>query len=143
MSLDPTSARRPMRSYVSRTRWWWSALLAVSILGAGLTAFDAWHVAKAAQAPSINPLLSLVRVREDSAVLVGRVEQRLSAGSYSYHALRLERDGSTQWAVTLGKGAPVGTRVRVRSFGRRTEFHSPRLKRTFPELVFGIVSRVD
>jgi hypothetical protein len=45
--------------------------------------------------------------------------------------------------VTLGSGAPAGARVAVRSLGRRTDFYSRRLQRTFPELVFGIVSRID
>ncbi len=41
----------------------------------------------------------------------------------------------------MGAGAPVGARVDVRSFGRQTSFVSRRLHRTFPELVFGLVSR--
>jgi len=81
------------------------------------------------------------------------VVQRLPAGGYSYLALRVEAResareqntdrGALLRAVTLGKGAPAGARVRVRSMGHRRHFYSRRLNRTFPDLVFGIVSRLD
>jgi hypothetical protein len=70
------------------------------------------------------------------------VEERLAAGSYTYLALRGD-DGAFTWVVALGGGERPGTRVKVRSMGRRTNFRSNRLDRTFPALVFGIVSRLD
>ena len=86
-----------------------------------------------------NPLSTLVRGPPATAALRGRVEQRLSAGSYTYLALRTE-DGALRWAVTLGGGAPAGARVAVRSMGQSQQFYSARLRRTFSDLVFGIVS---
>jgi hypothetical protein len=115
-------------------------------LGMAMVAFGgrtehAFQAAAAVRAQ--NPLTSLVREAADVSPLIGRVEERIRAGSYAYLAVRDEAGTATHWAVTLGQGAPPGTRVRVRSFGRRKEFYSPRLKRTFPELVFGMVSQLD
>lgn len=119
----------------------------------GLTAFAAlffalaWHLdapSSAAAPPGAigaSPLGQLSRSAADSALIAGRVEERLPAGSYTYVAVRAGE--ALTWAVTLGDAPPVGTPVQVRSMGRRTNFHSRRLERTFPELVFGIVSRAD
>ncbi|WP_437293056.1 hypothetical protein [Sorangium sp. So ce426] len=93
----------------------------------------------AGDAPPGSPLGDLSRSLGDLAPVVGVVEERLAAGSYTYLAVRPD-GGSPMWAVTLGGGQPVGARVSVRSFGRRTEFVSRRLQRTFPVLVFGVVS---
>jgi hypothetical protein len=87
-------------------------------------------------------MATLSRAAQNLAPLAGRVEKRLSAGSYAYHAVRLE-DGRLTWVVTLGDGHPAGAQVKVRSMGRRADFRSNRLQRTFPGLVFGIVSRVN
>ncbi|WP_437541746.1 hypothetical protein WME97_27860 [Sorangium sp. So ce367] len=95
----------------------------------------------AGDAPPGSPLGGLSRSLGDLAPVVGVVEERLAAGSYTYLAVRPD-GGSPMWAVTLGSGQPVGARVSVRSFGRRTEFASRRLQRTFPVLVFGVVSPV-
>lgn len=95
-----------------------------------------------APAHATNPLGGLLRDTIAAPPIEGRVEQRLPAGSYTYLALRTERD-AVLWAVTLGKGEPPGARVKVRSMGHRPDFHSRRLNRTFPDLVFGMVSRVD
>jgi hypothetical protein len=132
--------KRPLRP-----RWSWRALTVIALVGASLIALRTLHgsLARASAPTHKNPLLSLVRDDSDREALVGRVEERLRAGSYAYHAVRLERDGNQQWAVTLGPGLPVGTRVRVRSFGHRDAFHSPRLGRTFSNLMFGIVTRVE
>jgi hypothetical protein len=89
-----------------------------------------------------NPLGTLVRDAIDARPIIGRVEERLRAGSYTYLALR-DDDDAQHWAVTLGRGKAVGARVSVRSVGHRAQFYSPRLQRTFPELVFGIVSPAD
>ncbi|WP_437964189.1 hypothetical protein WMF04_31315 [Sorangium sp. So ce260] len=92
-------------------------------------------------AVAANPLGQLSRSAADRALLVGRVEERLPAGSYTYLAVRTAE--SLTWAVTVGDAPPPGTPVQVRSMGRKTNFHSSRLSRTFPELVFGVVSRAD
>jgi hypothetical protein len=55
-----------------------------------------------------NPLLSLRRTLAE-APLVGRVEQRIVAGSYTYLALR-GGDGALHWAATMGRAAPLGAR---------------------------------
>ncbi|WP_437274895.1 hypothetical protein WME90_26995 [Sorangium sp. So ce375] len=92
-------------------------------------------------AAAANPLGQLSRAAADRAPLAGVIEERLSAGSYTYVAVRA---GETlTWAVTVGDAPPPGTPVQVRSMGRKTNFHSRRLARTFPDLVFGIVSRAD
>ena len=89
-----------------------------------------------------NPLAQLVRDVVDERPIEGRVEQRLAAGGYTYLALRTRAE-EPLWAVTMGSGAPPGTRVRVRSMGHSENFYSRRLDRTFSLLVFGIVSRLD
>ncbi len=89
-----------------------------------------------------NPLGSLSRTEADRSSLRGRVQARLSAGAYTYLELQTERD-RRRWTVTLGSGAPTGALVRVRSIGVAHDFHSRRLARTFPELTFGIVTRLD
>jgi len=139
------------RRVASRPRWLTRslsvlALAAVCLLLLGsplpLHAGEQTSTRRAAGAPSVNPLATLQRDTRDSEPSVGRVEQRLAAGSYSYLALRLD-DGELRWLVTLGKGESVGTRVRSRSFGHRTDFYSRRLQRTFPVLAFGFVSQLD
>ena len=146
MLLDAERRRCARNERARRSRWLWRALTVVVLAGAALIALRTLHgsLARAASDPSkVNPLLSLVRDDADRGPLVGRVEERLRAGSYAYHAVRLEHDGSLQWVVALGKGLPAGTRARVRSFGYREEFRSSRLGRTFSKLAFGIVSRVE
>lgn len=98
--------------------------------------------ASPAGAAAGNPMGTLSRTEIDLTPVTGLVEERLPAGSYTYLAVRGD-DGGLTWAVTLGKGEPAGARVKVRSMGRRTNFRSNRLQRTFDELVFGLVSRVD
>ena len=89
-----------------------------------------------------NPLTNIVRDATDAEPREARVESQLEAGTCTYVELRGE-DAVHYWAVTLGRAPPPGSRVRVRSFGHRRDFYSARLQRTFPELVFGIVSRID
>jgi hypothetical protein len=102
------------------------------------------HAAAPAAAPvgEQNPLASLVRSAPDAGPLVGVVEERISAGSYAYLALRTPA-GARRWTVTMGRGQPAGARVRVRSLGHSERFYSKRLARTFPDLVFGVVSPLD
>jgi hypothetical protein len=88
-----------------------------------------------------NPWSSLKRTFGEQP-FVAQVEQKLAAGSYTYLALRSEQQ-ALQWAVMLGSGPLPGTRVSVRSMGHKTNFRSRRLQRTFPDLMFAIVSRLD
>lgn len=89
-----------------------------------------------------DPLTKLVHDATDTEPREGRVEAQLAAGSYTYIELRGD-DAAHYWAVTVGRAPPTGSRVRVRSLGHRRDYYSPHLQRSFPELVFGIVSRID
>ncbi|HEX5659147.1 MAG TPA: hypothetical protein VFX59_18265 [Polyangiales bacterium] len=93
-------------------------------------------------APQADPLASLVRSALEEPPLFGRVQERISAGSYTYLALRTERD-ELRWTVTMGRGEPEGTEVRVRRLGFSPSFYSKRLQRAFPNLVFGVVHTID
>ena len=117
-------------------------VLAVATLAAIAMSLSVLHLTQYAPVRAQNPLHTLLRDPQESALLRGRVEERLAAGGYTYLALRA-RDGALLWTVTLGGGAPIGAEVRMRSLGRQRAFHSRRLDRTFPELIFGIVSRTD
>lgn len=108
---------------------------------ATLVLFAIYRQSSTPAAAGVNPLASLVRDEVDARPLEGRVREVLSAGSYTY--LSLETTDGPRWTVTMGRGQGVGTKVRVRSFGHSQNFHSKRLQRTFPDLVFGIVSRID
>jgi hypothetical protein len=113
------------------------AIIASAALLVGILAYALRATSSAPHAR--NPLTTLVRDSEQVGPLQGRVEQRLPVGGYTYLALR-RADDSVLWVVTLGRGAGLGEQVAVRSMGRRTDFYSRRLQRTFPLLVFGIVS---
>jgi hypothetical protein len=67
------------------------------------------------------------------------VLERVAAGSYTYHRLQLA-SGSVHWVVTLGRGHPAGTLVRIRSFGAAARFRSARLARTFEQLIFATLT---
>jgi hypothetical protein len=146
---DPAPAappRRPARDAAGppsaappAPRWPRAARLAAAPLGALALALG---TAAAARPPHSagNPLVGLAPSNDDRDPLVGRVVERLVAGSYTYVAIERDGDGQRAWAVTLGRAAPEGARVRVRSFGRRSNFYSARLRRTFPELIFGAVA---
>lgn len=114
-----------------------AARLAAATAGVLALALGAAAVARPPR-PAGNPLVGLAPSDDDREPLVGRVVERLVAGSYTYVAIE-RADGRRAWAVTLGRAAPEGARVRVRSFGRRSNFYSARLGRTFPELIFGAV----
>ncbi|HET6584625.1 MAG TPA: hypothetical protein VFG69_14300 [Nannocystaceae bacterium] len=87
-------------------------------------------------APS-PPLAGMTPPAAGEEVFDGVVEERLAAGSYTYLAVRT--GGAAKWVATMGDGAALGASVRIESMGTRTDFHSRRLDRTFPELVFGVV----
>jgi hypothetical protein len=139
MSQRPIQGARPHFARVRRR-----ALLALAFVltlaGAVLVQWSERPVARAVRAE--NPLQSLMREAVDAAPLIGRVVERLDAGSYTYLALKIPEASTPAWVVTLGDGQRLGSQVKVRSFGRRRDFYSRRLDRTFPELVFGIVSKI-
>ncbi len=117
-----------------------AALLVALALALGAPCLALWPTPAALPAgPAGNPLVGLTPSDDERAPLVGRVVERLVAGSYTYVALERD-DGRRAWAVTLGRGAPEGARARVRSFGVKKNFYSARLRRTFPELIFGSLS---
>jgi hypothetical protein len=87
---------------------------------------------------ALAALARLEPARAGEQRLVGRVDQVLSAGSYTY-ARVISDAGSQRWVVTLSRGIAPGASVEVENMGTRRQFHSKRLRRTFDELVFGIV----
>ncbi|HEY6879925.1 MAG TPA: hypothetical protein VI299_17990 [Polyangiales bacterium] len=89
-----------------------------------------------------DPLASLMRSAPDEPPWYGRVEQRISAGRYTYLALRTAHH-QLRWTVTTGRGAAEGAQVRVQSLGYSPSFYSKRLQRAFPNLVFGVVHAMD
>ena len=130
LSVRPRLARVRRRGLV--------AFLFVITLTAGVLAYGPDRpIAHAARGE--NPLTALIR-DGSGAPLRGTVIERIKAGGYTYLALSTPQQRERQWVVTLGRGEPLGAEVKVRSFGRRLQFYSRRLDRTFPELTFGIVS---
>jgi hypothetical protein len=121
-------------------RFWWIAAGPLLALGLWLAFVREPSERLKSKAPTRghNPLGSLLHDALASPIR-GRVEQRVAAGGYTYLALKTEA-AELLWAVTMGRGEPVGTRVSVRSMGHAFDFYSPRLQRTFSHLVFGIVS---
>jgi hypothetical protein len=78
------------------------------------------------------------RVDPSDGNFAGEVREHLDAGSYTYLLVTTD-EGGREWIVTLGDGAPVGSRVDIVNMGVRTDFRSRRLARTFDRLVFAIV----
>jgi hypothetical protein len=64
----------------------------------------------------------------------GHVAEVLPAGSYTY--LRLEGDEDGVWHVISDDPPYIGDRLRYHSYAERAPFHSARLDRDFPRLVF-------
>ncbi|HEX6244305.1 MAG TPA: hypothetical protein VFZ61_25485 [Polyangiales bacterium] len=129
-SVRPRLARVRRRSLV--------AVLFVITLAVGTLAYGPDRpIAHAAR--GANPMTALIR-DGSAAPLQGTVVERIKAGGYTYLALSTPEQRDRRWVVTLGRGEPLGAEVKVRSFGRRLQFYSRRLDRTFPELTFGIVS---
>ncbi|WAS91273.1 hypothetical protein [Nannocystis punicea] len=123
-TTDPAAPRAP------------SLVLALALATASCGVADAspQHQAPAA-AP--NPFLAPGTASAPQA-LAGHIEERLVAGSYVYLAVR-GGDGELRWAVVLGDAPPVGADVALTSTARRTDFHSPRLRRDFAELHFAVL----
>jgi hypothetical protein len=146
--MTPVATPAAARSTAPRAAWHPVAkpLLGLACFAALFITLAWWldmpsSAAGPAGAVASNPLGLLSRSAADRARITGRVEERLPAGSYTYLAVRTGE--ALVWAVTVGDAPPPGAQVEVRSMGRRTNFHSRRLARTFPDLVFGIVSRAD
>ncbi len=78
------------------------------------------------------------RVDPPDGDFAGEIRERVDAGSYTYMLVTTDA-GAREWVVTLGAGAPVGTRVDIVNMGVRSDFRSRRLARTFDRLVFAIV----
>jgi hypothetical protein len=111
-----------------------SLALAVSLVTASCGVADAGPPRQAtAPHPFAGPSTA-----SDSRAIAGRIEERLVAGSYVYLAVR-DRDGELRWAVVMGAAPPLGADVALISTVRRTDFHSPRLRRDFAELHFATV----
>ena len=72
-------------------------------------------------------------VESDPASFSGTVREVLPAGPYTYLRLRVA-EGDERWVVV--QGDPDRERVTVHSYGRRRDFVSRRLGRTFDELYF-------
>jgi hypothetical protein len=137
MSQRSTLSVRPHLARVRRRGL--AALLFVITLASGALLYGPDRpVAHAARAE--NPLTTLLRDAAGATPLEGTVVERIKAGGYTYLALSTPTHRQRRWVVTLGRGEPLGSVVKVRSFGHRLDFYSRRLERTFPELTFGIVS---
>lgn len=102
-------------------------------LAAALSIALAWLVGCGGDAPA--QAMPLATLAPSSELLVGHVDERLTAGGYTYVAIR-GADGEQRWAVVMGAAPPVGAAISVRSMGTRAEFRSQRLGRTFAGLHF-------
>jgi hypothetical protein len=87
-----------------------------------------------------NPLTAATEPSDAERNFAGNVVERLDAGGYTYVAVD-RGEGRSTWVATMGRGAEVGTRVRVEGFGVKEDFHSRRLDRRFERIVFGVVER--
>lgn len=91
----------------------------------------------AAPTSGVNPLMGLEDAGDGHEEFAGVVAESLAAGGYTY--LRVTTVAGDRWVATMGKGACIGCRVRVKNMGTRRDFHSKRLDRRFETLAFGIV----
>lgn len=89
---------------------------------------------------SANPLAEAAAPTDADRNFAGQVVERLDAGGYTYVAVD-RGEGRSTWVATMGRGAEVGSRVRVEGFGVKEDFHSRRLDRRFDRIVFGVVER--
>lgn len=80
--------------------------------------------------PAGMPALELVRER-----LAGDVVEALAAGTYTYARLRLD-GGDERWVVVAGREHRGAPRLALDCHGRRRDFVSPRLGRSFALLHF-------
>jgi hypothetical protein len=68
----------------------------------------------------------------------GRVDAVLDAGHYTYFLLHVG-EGDDRWVAVAGREHRQTERLTVEAFGRRRDFVSRRLDRSFTELYFGSV----
>lgn len=88
-------------------------------------------------AAAANPFAAHALSPEEQFAFEGAVEERLEAGPYAYQRV------AGRWVVSLAITTPrEARRVRVTAVGHATHFSSPRLARTFDELVFGMVRSI-
>jgi hypothetical protein len=93
-----------------------------------------------ASAPAQNPFATATPVSPSESRFVGRVIQRLDAGSYVY--LEVDQpDAGPTWVVTAEALAPDADRVSVQVVKRVEHFESRRLKRSFSPLSFAIIRK--
>jgi hypothetical protein len=72
-------------------------------------------------------------VEGEVASFTGTVREALPAGRYTYLRVHVA-EGDERWVVVMGE--PDREHVTVHSYGRRRDFVSSRLDRTFDELYF-------
>ena len=70
----------------------------------------------------------------------GRAVEVLQVSGYTYLAVEIAPD-DVRWVVSLQKQIDEGAPVRVRAFGKKSDFSSKKLGRTFAVLWFGIVNQ--
>ena len=78
-----------------------------------------------------SPLVGATPVEASGTATVAEV---LPAGSYTY--LRFAESEAGVWHVISSDAPAVGDQVTYRAFAELTDFHSTRLNRDFPRLVF-------
>lgn len=88
-----------------------------------------WLLGCAALNPATNPLIGAERVALGG---VGRVEEVLPAGGYTY----LRVGEPERWLVVLGEGVAPGREVAWTAYARVHDFPSRRTGRRFDELWF-------
>ena len=115
-----------------------SALVLVSLLA--LTACAAEPTSAPAapkpRAPAGMPFV-IEKLTEGFA---GRAAEVLQVSGYTYVAVE-SAPGEVRWVVSLQKDIEPGAPVSVRAFGKKREFASKQLGRTFEVLWFGIVTK--
>ena len=62
--------------------------------------------------------------------------EEINVGHYSY---RLVDNGERQWWI-VAMQSPKSKRIRLKTFGRLKPFYSKRLKRTFEQIDFAVIS---
>lgn len=89
-----------------------------------------------------GPFAATTLPADQRSVLAGRVEERLSAGPYSYLRIRPDGQAGDHWIAVSGDAASTaaGQRIRVRVMARAEQFRSRRLGREFAVLLFASIT---